>query len=78
VGEVVSTFLRDYVSIDTGPTEKFSELHYLAANPDVDQAVRAGTLESGFHHWKARGRSEGRALTPEGEIPRWMANAGAA
>jgi methyltransferase family protein len=44
---------------DVEPPE-FNELAYLDANPDVEAAVRAGDLESGFQHWCIFGKSEGR------------------
>lgn len=40
--------------------ENFSEDGYLAANADVAAVVASGTFESGFQHFQAFGRSEGR------------------
>lgn len=42
--------------------ENFSETGYLAANPDVAAAVRAGTCPDGRTHFDAFGRAEGRPL----------------
>jgi SAM-dependent methyltransferase len=42
--------------------ETFSEERYLQANPDVKAAVEAGKLPSGWAHYQAFGRREGRPL----------------
>lgn len=42
--------------------ENFSEAGYLAANPDVAAAVRAGTCPDGRTHFDAFGKAEGRQL----------------
>ena len=41
---------------------KFNEDEYLAANPDVLAAVKCGTLRSGYEHYMAYGKTEGRLL----------------
>lgn len=41
----------------------FDEAAYLAANPDVRQAVLAGTVRSGAAHYRAAGGLEGRPLS---------------
>jgi hypothetical protein len=69
-------FLRLYLQQEVEPVE-FNEIAYLAANPDVDAAVRAGHLESGFQHWRQCGAAEGRALRPEGGPTALMIAAGA-
>lgn len=43
----------------------FDEAAYLEANPDVAESVRNGTLTSGYAHWMASGRAEGR-IPPSG------------
>ena len=43
------------------PPPDFDEEAYLALNPDVAQAVKAGRLKSGFEHYYRTGRHEGRA-----------------
>lgn len=49
--------------LDVLATEaNFSEVGYLAANPDVAAAVLANTLLSGRRHFDAFGRAEGRRL----------------
>lgn len=63
VGEIMKMFLASYVGIE-GETLAFTELGYLAANPDVDEAVRNGTLESGYDHWISCGQAENRLLMP--------------
>jgi SAM-dependent methyltransferase len=40
----------------------FDEAAYLAANPDVAEAVRQGALTSGLDHFRAFGQREGRRL----------------
>lgn len=42
--------------------DNFSEAGYLAANPDVAAAVRAGTCPDGRTHFEAFGKAEGRQL----------------
>jgi hypothetical protein len=42
----------------------FVEQLYLDANPDVSDAIRNGTLQSGLDHWLIHGRREGRLLRP--------------
>ncbi|MBE7218037.1 MAG: hypothetical protein INR64_06170 [Caulobacteraceae bacterium] len=43
------------------PSARFCEGWYLAFHPDVREAVRAGDLVCGFHHWLVTGRDEGRS-----------------
>jgi uncharacterized protein YcfL len=58
----IAGMLRDF-GIERAPTEPdFVESAYLRANPDLAARVRAGTLVSGYHHWLAEGRAEGRPL----------------
>jgi SAM-dependent methyltransferase len=42
--------------------ENFDEAEYLAANPDVVIALRAGKIPNGYEHFKTFGRAEGRYL----------------
>lgn len=63
VGKIMRMFLASYVGIDDEPPA-FTELGYLAANPDVDEAVRNGLFESGFQHWVSWGQAENRLLVP--------------
>lgn len=42
------------------PPAGFNEAAYLAANPDVADAVRRGELRSGFEHYRLYGLAEGR------------------
>jgi hypothetical protein len=76
VGAIMSMFLRDYAGMDA-PGPNFVELAYLAANPDVEEAVRSGALESGFEHWLRQGRAEGRPLKPDSGPTELMIAAGA-
>jgi len=43
---------------------EFPEVDYLAANPDVAQAVARGDFKSGLHHYEIYGRKEGRLPKP--------------
>ncbi|QGM97597.1 methyltransferase domain-containing protein [Methylocystis parvus] len=50
--------------------ETFEESCYLAANPDVAAAVKAGTVASGWAHFRKFGATEGRRQkVPEEETP---------
>jgi hypothetical protein len=42
------------------PNSKFDELWYRTFYPDIKEAVSAGKIESGFHHFLMSGRQEGR------------------
>jgi hypothetical protein len=42
----------------------FNEVWYLAQNPDVAAAVKAGTFSHGFEHFLRHGAQEGRAAAP--------------
>ena len=42
----------------------FNERYYLSQNPDVQAAVTAGMFASGYGHWQAFGRAEGRQSSP--------------
>ena len=54
---------RDAPSLIKG---EFDEQEYLRQNPDVAEAVRAGTIESGKVHFDAFGKLEGRGEPTEG------------
>jgi SAM-dependent methyltransferase len=43
---------------------EFDETDYLAANPDVAEAIRAGSLPSGLEHYLRHGANENRSLKP--------------
>lgn len=63
VGHVMGTFLELYVGdAPRLAPEGFTELQYLDAHPDVEDAVRRGELTSGFEHWRLYGQAEGRVL----------------
>lgn len=75
---VIESFLGAYMGRTMpSPQGDFTELAYLAANPDVHAAVRAGEYDSGFHHWCRKGRDERRPLTPPGGPTAHMLLAGA-
>ena len=48
-----------------GSAEDFDEASYLELNPDVAQAVKAGTYSSGWEHWVAHGHAEGRVVASD-------------
>lgn len=77
VGGVVQTFLANYLGREAPVNVEFTEIAYLAANPDVDQLVRAGALGSAYEHWKTQGEAEGRPLKPEGGPTDLMRTTGA-
>lgn len=67
VGHVMEQFMQAYLG-EAAPRlapDDFTELSYLDANPDVEDAVRRGDLSSGFEHWMRTGREEGRPLRTE-------------
>lgn len=76
VGIIMKKFLELYLDQSVVATP-FNELAYLAANPDVDRAVRQGHWGSGFEHWISFGKQEGRRLFPEGGPSKLMIDAGA-
>ena len=49
--------------LGNGEGSEFNEEEYLAANPDVADAVRAGACPSGATHYALYGRNENRPLT---------------
>lgn len=63
VGQVISQFLRAYTGREP-VASNFNEIAYLAANEDVEAAVRRGEVDSGYAHWMAFGQAEGRPLRP--------------
>ncbi|MDQ6869947.1 MAG: class I SAM-dependent methyltransferase [Pseudomonadota bacterium] len=62
IGFVEANLFRDEARL-LGAPEGFDESEYLAANPDVKQAVTLGYFDSGFHHWLQCGRHAGRLLS---------------
>jgi len=62
---VIDRFAELYLPDLPSGDPDFVEMLYLAANPDVEDAVRRGELVSGFHHWRDSGRREGRSLVPD-------------
>jgi len=51
------------VTLEAGATpENFEESGYLAANPDVAEAVRKGQFQSGWQHFEGHGRKESRLV----------------
>lgn len=67
VGQIMGVFIGAYLgnAMPRLAPDSFTELGYLDANPDVEDAVRTGQFASGFEHWMQHGRTEGRALQPE-------------
>jgi hypothetical protein len=67
VSAVTEHFLETYGVDAVRAHPEFNELEYLFANPDVRAAVLAQQFSSGYEHWLAVGRSEGRPLRAEGD-----------
>lgn len=65
VAKVIGAFLKAHQIAVLPFYPEFNELAYMAANPDVEAAVRRGEIVSGFHHWVEFGRQEGRPLNPD-------------
>lgn len=65
VGVVTSFFATTYIGEIAPLDPAYREVPYLAANPDVETAVRSGLLASGLKHWLDTGRTDGRCLSPE-------------
>ncbi|MBI3438916.1 MAG: GSCFA domain-containing protein, partial [Proteobacteria bacterium] len=65
VRAVIGRFVELYLPNLRSGDPNFVEMLYLAANPDVEDAIRRGELISGFHHWRDIGQREGRRLAPE-------------
>ena len=63
VGILIRYFLKLYTGLEPVSAD-FSEVAYLAANADVEEAVRSGKLDSGFDHWTLYGQHEGRQMRP--------------
>jgi len=59
-GVEMAVFNRGAIFLGGAGASLFNEAGYLAANPDVAAAVRAGALSSGQSHYEAFGRAEGR------------------
>lgn len=78
VSVVMDRFLETYGAPASAAPQGFTELGYLAANPDVESEVRAGLWDSGYQHYAARGRAEGRPLLPADGPTARMIKAGAA
>jgi hypothetical protein len=62
VRAVTAHFLASYGAGGDVEHPEFVELDYLFANPDVHQAVLDQQFPSGYEHWLAHGRAEGRLL----------------
>lgn len=60
--------MNNYVLETLATEENFDEAGYLAANPDVEKAVKDGNLESGLLHFQHCGRAEGRHQRPIGAL----------
>jgi hypothetical protein len=78
VGGIMQEFIQLYMGLERIPPA-FNESAYLAANLDVEAAVRRGEITSGFEHWERYGKAEGRQLAPASgpfAFP-WLQQAGA-
>jgi GSCFA family len=64
---VTDDVVRDNIALFFMPglklqTTEFSEMAYLEAHPDIDEAVRSCLFESGFDHWQKVCKAKSRAL----------------
>lgn len=64
--EIVRAFAKTFGLREERDDPEFLEREYLFANPDVRFAVTAGQFSSGYDHWLAFGRAEGRPLRTVG------------
>ena len=64
--DLVFTFEQyvEFQQIQKGMAPIFDEELYLLAHPDVDAAVKQGSLSSGLQHYNQFGKAEGRSLLP--------------
>jgi GSCFA family protein len=69
VEAVTTDFLRTYGIDRERAHPEFVEMDYLFANPDVHDAVLRQEFVSGYAHWLAHGRDEGRPLRAENRSP---------
>ena len=60
--ELIQSFARTFGLPERRDHPEFFEKDYLYANPDVRVAVTEGRVASGYEHWLANGRAEGRRL----------------
>lgn len=58
------------------PRSEFDEAGYLRLHHDVEAAVRAGKIESGWHHFERHGFAEGRRWIPAPAGPSGAGSAG--
>lgn len=65
VGRVLDAFIVSHLGDTPRRFPEFRDGPYIRANPDVEAAVRRGEIASGYHHWIAFGRTEGRPLSPK-------------
>jgi hypothetical protein len=52
------------MSDSSPPSSDFEEAYYLRTNPDVAEAVKSGIFATGWAHYLAAGRAEGRPGSP--------------
>jgi len=52
---------RPAARVGLTPPPDWRENAYLAANPDVAEAVRTGSFDSGYDHYRLAGSREGRS-----------------
>jgi hypothetical protein len=60
---VASIFTRSKTPLSLSAPSGFDEQDYLAANPDVREAVTAGSIDSALFHYLTQGHTEGRFLS---------------
>jgi hypothetical protein len=60
VERIIDIFISSHLGHVPRRFPEFVDALYLAANPDVEHAVRRGQIPSGYDHWIAHGQAEGR------------------
>jgi hypothetical protein len=64
VCHIMDSFISSHLGDIPRRFPEFLDDPYLKANPDVEDAVRRGEIQSGYHHWVNSGQVEGRRLSP--------------
>ena len=68
VETVTTSFLRAFGVERSRPHPEFDEMRYLDANHDLYGAIERGDVQSGYEHWLAYGRAEGRSLARDATV----------
>ena len=72
VDAVTAHFLHSFGIDRVRPHPEFNELEYIFAHEDVYDAIVSGAVRSGYEHWLAYGRNEGRSLCANDDQRPWL------